>query len=545
MKKYTKVFVYLRFSSEGQADGNSFERQRVSAEGYLRRTGISESTVEWVEDPAFSAFHGDHVKSGALGKLLRRVREGAISNGLLIFEAVDRASRQGSMSFFAMLHEFLEAGFSIYFLDQPDTEPFDKKAPPPFFFTFLSMKADIAQYESQRKSDFSSKNWEKRRRLARDEKQVFTAECPRWLTIVNNEYVVNSTYAESIEMVFRLAAQKWGISKIVRFANEQQWPVPANGQKWHLSLLNRLFNNRALIGEFQPHKGSKSRRQSVGDAILDYYPIAVDIDLFHSVQRMRSASAVFPNRTDDNNYNYLMGLGKCECGGTWRRLNKNSGKQKGYAQYSCSNRQLGASKCANISGKMFDANFIGLACERIPELITVIDDKRAERKSSLESQLADVVRRISRLLDLFEISDELPAEVAERFRNAKIQRIKIQEQLRELEGTNVENPFNFGDAVSAYLPAFIDYFEDSKTKEAQDAQQARALFRGKLLQSVESVTVGVCRLSMTIKLLNGSQFTHEIRVIEFGSESDFTEVELNDMESEHQAARTQLLALSS
>jgi DNA invertase Pin-like site-specific DNA recombinase len=506
--------------------------------------GILESTVEWVEDPAFSAFHGDHVKSGALGRLLRRVREGGLSNGLLIFEAVDRASRQGSMTFFAMLHEFLEAGFSIYFLDQPDTEPFDKKAPPPFFFTFLSMKADIAQYESQRKSDFSSKNWEKRRQLAREEKKVFTAECPRWLTVADGKYVLNEVYAESIEMVFKLAAQKWGVCKIARVANEQEWPVPATGQKWHLSLLNRLFKNRALIGEFQPHVGSKSRRQPIGEPIIDYYPIAIDPDLFHSVQRVRSASAAFPNRTDDKNYNYLMGFGKCGCGGTWRRLNKHSGKQKGYAQYTCSNRQLGASKCPNLSGKVFDANFIGLACERIPELITVVDDKRSERKGSLENQLSDVERRISRLLDLFEANDDgLPEEVAERLKNAKTQRVRIRESLRELEETSSENPFDFGDAVSAYLPAFIDYFEDPNSPAAEEAQQARALFRGKLLQSVESVTVEISRESMTIRLLNGSQFVHMFRHIEFGLESDFTESELEEMQDENKIARTQLLAL--
>lgn len=514
------------------------------ARSYLKSVNISEQQVEWVEDPAFSAFHGDHVTSGALGKLLRRVRDKAVSGGLLIFESVDRASRQGSMALLAMLNEFLEAGFSIYFLDQPEQEPFDKISPPPFFFTYLSLKADVARFESLRKSDLSSKNWEKRRELARNENLPLTRESPRWLRVEEDKYRPDPQVVESIRKTFELARDGWGVSKIVRKANAEKWPIPGKGITWHTSLLNRLFANRALIGELQLYTGTKSRKIAVGEPIPNYYPVVIEPDLFHSVRGIRDKASQFPNRRDLNNHNYLMGLGKCECGGTWRRLNKNSGKQKGYAQYSCSNRQLGVKKCRNLPSRVFDYFFIGVACEKIPNLLTVVDNKREVQRESLESQLADIERKLGKLLDLYETNDELQEELLGRLYKAKKEKNQIKEALSQLENFfPLEGPFDFGDAVAAYLPAFLNVFTEENSVQAQSAFHARALFRIRLLQSVELVVVAHSRESMKIRLKNGAEFEQEIRHIEFTTDSDYDETEIEEMEDVHLEATEKLLGI--
>lgn len=121
---FSTVIVYLRFSSDGQADGYSFERQRRAAQERLSRWKLPEGTpVEWLEDAGYSAYTGKHTRSGQLGKFVQRVQSGELKNGLFICERVSRASRQGSLALLSMLNVLLQNGFTIQFLEE--TESFD------------------------------------------------------------------------------------------------------------------------------------------------------------------------------------------------------------------------------------------------------------------------------------------------------------------------------------------------------------------------------------------------------------------------------------
>lgn len=535
----------MRFSSDAQAEGNSFERQRNLAQAYLNKNIPAGTEVEWIEDPGTSAFRGEHIQFGALGKLLRKVREKAITEGLVIFETVDRASREGSLALMAMINEFLEAGLSVCFLDQYGQRPFDKYEKPELMGTYLALKADLAQLESIRKSGFSKSNWSIKRDMARTSKVPFTAECPQWLYVEDGAYKINAAMVDSIRKVFELAQNGWGISKIVRHANREQWPAPAKGDKWHLSLIRRLLENRALIGEFQPYTGRRKNRLPEGDPVAEFYPVVIEPRLFYSVTSVRKKAAPFPNRRDANNYNYLLGLGYCECGGTWRRLNKNSGKQVGYAQYSCSNRQLGVTRCANMAAKEFDMQFIGIACDRIPELLKVVDGTREERKIVVKGKLEDVRVRVARWLDLYDVAGTDVADVLPRLRAAQEERNQLESEMKELERTAPPpEDFDFGDAVTAYLPAFLNVYTDDSSDEGKLAFDARALFRARLVESVEAVVVSHSRKNVEIRLRNGVSFTEtmEDEGDGFTTDSDLTDAEILSEASRTLRATKKLLA---
>ena len=106
-KRFSAVYVYLRFSSDGQADGFSFERQRLAANKSLAAMALpSDIPVHWLEDPGFSAFTGRHARSGELGRFIKRVESGDIRDGLFMCERVSRASRQGSLKLLSMLTRY-------------------------------------------------------------------------------------------------------------------------------------------------------------------------------------------------------------------------------------------------------------------------------------------------------------------------------------------------------------------------------------------------------------------------------------------------------
>ena len=255
---YSVVITYRRCSSDEQRDGNSFERQQMAAETFLKSLNLpKEIPVECLEDAGLSAFSGKHVRKGKLGQFVNRIRSGELKNGLFVCESVSRASRQGPMALLSMVNLMLEAGFTIQFLD--GSAPFDRHNMPSFLGTQLAIHADIAFAESQVKSDFAKANWNKRRRLAAETGEAFTSECPNWLTVVNGKYVPIPERVAAIRTLFALARDGWGISKLVGYANENALPVPGKGSTWHTSLVNRVLLNAALVGRFQPQPGRHSR----------------------------------------------------------------------------------------------------------------------------------------------------------------------------------------------------------------------------------------------------------------------------------------------
>jgi hypothetical protein len=545
---YSIIFVYLRYSSDGQADGLSFERQRAAAESYLASIGIDKNAPEvvWVEDPGFSAFHGEHLRAGQLGKIVAQVRSRKVTGGMLVCETVSRASRQGSFALLPLIQDFLNADFTIKLLDGP--EAFNRNNVPKFLGTMLALQADLAHAESLAKSEYSIANWAKRREQARTNGTAFTSECPRWLRVVDDNYVPIRECVESVVKVFQLALNGWGVTRIVSYANKNSWVAPAKKPGWHLSLVNRLLQNKALLGEFQPYQRVNGKRVPLGDPIAEYYPAVIDADLFYAVQGIRSKAAQFPRRRDENNYNYLLGLATCECGASWRRINKNSGKQAGYAVYACSNRVRHVTDCPYMPARKFDNVFVGAACEQIPALLATDGQSDIEKERlAIDAQLQDLHKRRESLVRFIEANADLEMELGDKLRSLVYERRELEARRAQLTVHEVPQDFSFGEAVAVFLPAFLDIY-DANSPDGEAAFRSRALFRARLIEAVQAVEVARDRKSFTVKLKNGTQFTQssalallpldaeDIEDIGYGASTDLTEDELAETRSEALAA---------
>ncbi|MFM0354126.1 recombinase family protein [Paraburkholderia nemoris] len=538
MRPFSKIFVYLRFSSDGQADGLSFERQRAAAERHLALLGVERSSPEvvWVEDPGYSAFHGEHIRIGKFGKFVEQVRSGKITGGLLVCEAVSRATRQGSFALLPLIQDFLRADFTVQLLD--GTPAFNSGNVPRFLGTMLAMQADIAQAESQIKSDYSLANWAKRRERARTDGKPFTSECPRWLEVKDGVYAPITDRVESVVKVYELVRDGWGVSKIVRHANRNGWAAPGKNAGWHNSLINRLLNNRALIGEFQPYQRVAGKRVALGETIQSYYPVVIDKDLFHAVQNIRNKTSKFPGRRDDNNYNYLLGLAKCECGSSWRRVNKNSGKQVGYAQYTCANRVRQTTDCPSMPARAFDHIFVSIACERIPAMLATDGQNELEtERLSIEAQLGDLQSRREALLEFIQANPDLAAEVGDKLRSVVSARQTLEGRLKDIIVSEVPQDFSFGEALGVFLPAFLDIYDPS-TPDGEAAFRARALFRSRIVEAVQGVEVARDRKSFSLQLKNGARIVHPMALFDlpdgiedagFGPPIDMTDEELREL----------------
>ena len=66
-------------------------------------------------DKAKSAFKGEHLRTGFLGKFVKRVRDGKIAPGsVLVIEDIDRLSRQEPLAHLELFIELVKHGISVY-----------------------------------------------------------------------------------------------------------------------------------------------------------------------------------------------------------------------------------------------------------------------------------------------------------------------------------------------------------------------------------------------------------------------------------------------
>lgn len=113
-KKSGLVYSYLRFSDPRQSVGSSTDRQLAYAQHWAAEHGLTLDASLSLRDEGLSAYHQQHIKSGALGVFLRAVEDGRVPTGsVLIVEGLDRLSRAEPIQAQAQLAQIISAGITV------------------------------------------------------------------------------------------------------------------------------------------------------------------------------------------------------------------------------------------------------------------------------------------------------------------------------------------------------------------------------------------------------------------------------------------------
>lgn len=279
------VVIYIRWSSAEQGKGSSLERQREDCRAHAARKGWR--VVDELVDDGVSAFKGRHASVGKLGRFVADVEAGAYPDGvILLTEKLDRLSREQAKKVFAWMLQITELGVTVATVDgdrRYDRHNLDMAA-----IIEVVVKAQLANEESEKKASRLSAAWAaKRGRLSRGEQIVLTRRAPAWLTVEGTppRFSVIQERAAIVRRIFEDTAAGLGKHHIARNLNLEEVATFGRASGWHASYIQKILNNAAVLGEFQP--GTKPRgeaRQTIGEAIPDYYPSVVDADL-HAAAR--------------------------------------------------------------------------------------------------------------------------------------------------------------------------------------------------------------------------------------------------------------------
>jgi DNA invertase Pin-like site-specific DNA recombinase len=418
------AYSYVRFSTSKQELGDSLRRQVEMAEAYCLKTGLTLAEKSY-RDLGVSGFRRKNIESGALAAFIEAVKTGKVERGsYLIIEQFDRLSRSDVNVALRLLLDLVDSGVNVVTL--VDEKIWDKAAVKDIGNLILAIVfMSRANNESEAKAARLSHVWGQKKLRAADgtATKIVTSECPRWLKATDDKsgFIILEDKVESIRKVFEMRISGFGMVAIVRRANEEKWPVPGKGPvrqaaeeaevfearksvgTWHTSLVGRILQNRALLGEYQPFKCTGEGREKLpsGDPIPNYYPAVLDESTFMRAQAKADRSGQFPGRRDVNMKNWLQGLLRCQCGQSFVRKNKQSHKQMGYARYYCTNRHRGVSECASADAKQLEGAVLEVVSYKAPayfQMSTRSEDLKA-KADMLEVDISAAKQTRDRFVD--------------------------------------------------------------------------------------------------------------------------------------------------
>lgn len=325
-----KAFSYIRFSTPEQSKGRSQARQLEGAVDYCRKHNLALDETLSFQDLGVSAFRGRNLEEGAaLGAFLKAVRDGTVPKGsYLLVESLDRVSRQAARRAANTMGEIVDEGVTVIDLSdggrEYSAEILDED---PMAFLMMIVRFMRANEESQRKSERLTDAWAKKKKSANNQVPM-TAMCPAWLALNKDRkgYTVIKDRALTIKRIFDEAASGLGMYAITRRLNDPEKPTPHFGKSngWRLPYVALILKNRAVLGEYQPHKYIDGKRVPVDEngeplpkgvikPIPYFYPKIIEAELFERVQlALASRQNAGAGRKGKGYSSLFSGLLKCE-----------------------------------------------------------------------------------------------------------------------------------------------------------------------------------------------------------------------------------------
>lgn len=466
------AYSYIRFSSVKQAGGDSLRRQTEMAEVYAKKNNLELSDLTF-RDLGVSGYDKSNIKSGALSVFFDAVKVGSIEKGsYLLIEQFDRFSRAEILVALNTLMELVRLGIIVVTLmDEKIWDSTSLNDLPNLMLSILLMSR--AHEESRAKSVRLSAAWGAKKTKAITNKTIMTSNCPLWLKVLDGRggFEVLAEKVASIQKVFDLRIAGHGISAITTLANKEKWSAPnKNVDGWHISLVKRLLQNRALLGEYQPHTILNGKRVPEGDPVLGFYPVVIDENIFLRAEAVAERRPRFPGRTDSEHRNFLKSLLFCGCGRTLVRKNKTSSKQVGYARYYCTGRVRGVTNCASESTSAIETAVIWTCLALFNSSVSSGEESKIFRIEidARESEVLALKTRQGRYLELLENTDTpIPAiasklnEIGQKMQVAEKNLLLAKSKLADLqEADPAKNPFPVIQNINDDLDTRVKFHEN-------------------------------------------------------------------------------------
>jgi hypothetical protein len=254
--------------------------------------------------------------------------------------------------------------------------------------------------ESERKAYLLSKTWKQKRAAISQIK--LTSICPQWLELNKKRtaFDIIDDRVKVVQEIFQLSDNGYGKRRIAAHLNRMGVETWGRGKSkadgWHSSYVAKILGNRAVLGEFQPHRMDNGKRIPEGDSISDYFPAVIDLPTFERANSRRVATG---GQTQNKVSNLFAGI--VYEGGTDHRMtfldkgkDKRDGRRRGNSRYLRSDRHRikPQSDVPSWNYSAFEALFLRVLRELDWQRLR--DQERPSQEVILEQEVAELETQI-------------------------------------------------------------------------------------------------------------------------------------------------------
>jgi DNA invertase Pin-like site-specific DNA recombinase len=420
------AYSYLRFSSAKQAEGDSTRRQNELRDAWLAKTGVTLDTSLTLRDEGVSAFTGKHRTNPdrhALASFLELVRRGRIRRGsFLIVEALDRLSREDIRPALTLLLNLIEAGVRVVQL-LPVEAVYDENVEPMALMMAI-MELSRGHSESRMKSERVGGAWREKKRRARageaqkptermgNGSKVLTRSLPAWVEERGGKLHLIPERAAVVKRIFALAANGYGLTRIVRKLSEDKVPpfcdmvivqgedgkprkkAPDGGRfgsgRWSRPYVYRILSDRRAVGEHQP-RGADGKPSE--EPIIGYYPPCITEAEWLAAAAGAKERKIKPGRVSAGRVNVFSGLLKNALEGDAYYLER---RKEGHFVLINNNASNGQAGHRSFPFDTFEAAVLSMLKEVDPREVMGRDDGPDE-VMALSGELAQIESKIAEL----------------------------------------------------------------------------------------------------------------------------------------------------
>ena len=379
---------YVRFSTAGQAAGDSTRRQTEATEAYCKKMGLTLTDSFRLKDSGKSAFKGaNRSATAALGLLEKQVEEGKIPKGtVLIVENLDRLSREDITTAQLLLLKLIDQGIEIVALsDNERRYSRATLAANPFELIVSIMVMSRAHEESKTKSYRAKESWIMRNRLAAAGKHI-NIRLPSWLESKGGRYIVAPSKVEVIKRIFSLYLEGYGTQTITQRLIQEKIPNISRSNTgkttWHPTYVTRILKSKEVIGFYT----------GTSPEVPDFFPAIIAESDFYAAQAKFKARATYKGQRNKTPHPFSHLLKCALCGGSIVRCSGN-----GYHYFQCQAAMLKTCQSATISIYGTETALLRVIMAANPAK-SRFDDKSAQDAEKETAAIAGRVQEIEQKL---------------------------------------------------------------------------------------------------------------------------------------------------
>lgn len=271
----TDAYLYLRYSTQRQERGSSRERQEADCREFIARKGWN-LVDPIVADLGRSAWKGDHLKKGNLGKFAERILNGDVAPGVIVVENLDRLSRQKPRVTQRWMEDICDRGWKIASVKGDKVYDADSLQDNIMDILDVLYQGKAANDYVETLSTRSKRSYESRLKVARVDNTAIHTVGPAWLKAVGERPdIVWEPIPERVKIIREIFDQSiagqapWTIARTFNERGE----VSFGGKAWERTAVVKILRNRAIEGDYVVGEGKNQK--PTGEVLLGYYGASI------------------------------------------------------------------------------------------------------------------------------------------------------------------------------------------------------------------------------------------------------------------------------